>query len=327
MKRRQWLQAAAASTAWPTLWQPAQAQDSAPIRILCGFPPGGLTDLVARLFADKLRAELNQPVVVENKPGAGGRLAALALKAAAPDGRTLLIAPNSMPVFTEILYPRKTLDYDMLSDWTPVGTLCTYPFGMVVQRSLGVANVREYIARVKAQPKDAMVGNAGAGGQAHFASVQLGMAAGLELLAVPYKGNGPLSVDLIGGQVPAAVLPAADLMQHRANPKLQILGVFENERSPLIPDVPTFAEQGLKFEVGRAWMGMWAPARAPRAEVARVEAGLRNILRDPAFRETLQTRFTMAPMWSSAADTDRLQRQELALWRPIIQATGFRPES
>ena len=324
MKRRQWLRWALASG---SVAGAALAQDGAPIRILCGFPPGGLTDLVARLFAERLRTELNVPVVVENKPGAGGRLAALALKAAAPDGRTYLIAPNSMPVFTEILYPRKALDYDMLTDWTPVGTLTTYPFGMVVQRSLGVNNVREYLARIKANPKEAAIGNAGAGGQAHFASTQLGLAAGVELLTVPYKGNGPLSVDLVGGQIPAAILPAADLMQHRNHPRLQILGVLENERSPLIPDVPTLAEQGLKVDVGRAWMGMWAPAKTPRSEISRVEDALRKILRDAGFRDLLQTRFTMTPMWNSAADTDRLQRQELALWRPIIKASGFTPDN
>lgn len=304
----------------------AHAQDSAPIRILCGFAPGGLTDIVARLFADKLRVELNQPVVVDNKPGGGGRLAAQALKASPPDGRTFMIAPNSGPIFLEILYSHKSLGYDLLNDLTPVGTLSTYPFGMVVQRSLGIKNVQDYVAWVKANPKNAMFGNGGAGGQAHFAGTKLSQAMGVPLLAIPYRGNGPVNIDLLGGQLPAAILPAADLMQHRDSPKIQILGIFEDQRSPLIPEVPTFAEQGLKFNVGQAWMGMWAPAKTPRAEIERVEQALRKILSDPAFKETLMTRFTMYPMLRSAAETDRLQRAELELWRPIIKASGFTPD-
>lgn len=304
----------------------AHAQDGTPIKILCGFPPGGLTDIVARLFADKLRVELNRPVIVENKAGAGGRLAAQALKAAAPDGNTYMIAPNSMPVFQEILYPRKVLDYDMLTDWTPVATLTTYPFGMVIQRSLGLKNAKEFVDWAKTNPKQASYGMGGAGGQAHFAGTQFAIAAGIDFLAIPYKGNGPVSTDLMGGQLPAAVLPAADLMQHRNNPKLQILGVFESQRSPMVPDMPTFAEQGIKFDVGRAWMGMWAPSKTPKAEITRVEQALRKVLQDPAFKDQLVNRFTMYPMFTGSADMDNLQRAEIALWRPIIKASGFTPD-
>lgn len=325
MQRRQVLQTLLAAGALGSHLN-TRAQDRTPIKLLCGFAPGGLTDIVARLFADKLRAELNQSVIVENKPGAGGRLAAQALKAAPPDGHTFMIAPNSMPIFQEILYSRKVLDYDMLNDWTPVGTLTTYPFGMVVQRNLGLKNAQDYIAWAKANPKQAVYGSAGAGGHAHFAGTQLSLAAGVELLSIPYKGNGPVSVDLIGGQLPAAIMPAADLMQHRHNPRLQILGIFESERSPLIPDVPTFAEQGLKFNVGRAWMGMWAPAKTPRSEIARMEAALQKILKDPNFKEQLATKFTMYPMFNGAAEMEKFQRAELDIWRPVIKASGFTPD-
>jgi tripartite-type tricarboxylate transporter receptor subunit TctC len=189
-----------------------------------------------------------------------------------------------------------------------------------------VGNVMDYIAWVKAQPKDARYGAGGAGGQAHFAGTQLAMAAGIDLLMVPYKGNGPVSTDLMGGHLPAAILPASDLMQHRNNPKLQILGIFENQRSPLMPDVPTFAEQGLKFSAGQAWMGMWAPAKTPAAEIRRVENALRKVLGDPAFKELLSSRFSMQPMFKGSAETDQLQRAELDLWRPVIKASGFTPD-
>jgi tripartite-type tricarboxylate transporter receptor subunit TctC len=304
----------------------ATAQEQAPIKILVGFAPGGLTDIVARLFADKLRAELNQPVVVENKVGASGRLATQALKASPPDGRTLMVVPNSGPVFLEILYPRQALGYDLLQDLTPVGTLSTYPFALVVQRSLGVKNVQEFIAWARANPQLANYGNAGAGGHAHFIGTRLSQASGVAFTGIPYRGNGPAIIDLIGGQLPAAILPAADFAQLRSNPKLQILGLFEDQRSPLAPEVPTMAEQGLKVSVGQAWMGMWAPAQAPKAEVERISQALRKILSSADMRETLQGRFTMYPMFTSPADMDKLQRAEIELWRPIIKASGFTPE-
>ncbi len=304
----------------------ATAQEQAPIKILVGFAPGGLTDIVARLFADRLRTELNQPVVVENKAGASGRLATQALLSSAPDGRTLMVVPNSGPIFLDILYPRQTLGYDLLKDLTPVGTLSTYPFALVVQRSLGVRNLQEFIGWAKANPKLASYGNAGAGGHAHFIGTRLSQASGVEFTGIPYKGNGPLITDLVGGQLPAAILPAADFMQLRTNPKLQILGLFEEQRSPLAPEVPTLAEQGLKVQVGQAWMGVWAPAHAPRPDVERVSHALRKILSSAEMRETLQNRFTMYPMFHSPADMDKLQRAEIDLWRPVIKASGFTPE-
>ena len=304
----------------------AGAQEQAPIRILVGFAPGGLTDTVARLFADRLRVELNQPVVVENKAGAAGRLATQALKSSPPDGRTLMVVPNSGPIFLEILYPRQALGYDLLKDLAPVGTLSTYPFALVVQRSLGLKNVQEFVAWAKTNPKLASYGNGGAGGHAHFIGSQLSQATGVELKGIPYRGNGPVIIDLLGGQLPAAILPAADFAQLRSNPKLQILGLFEDQRSPLAPEVPTMAEQGLKMSVGQAWMGMWAPTQAPKAEVERISQALRKILSSTEMRETLQNRFTMFPMLNSPAEMDKLQRAEIDLWRPIIKASGFTPE-
>lgn len=314
----------AAATLMASSW--VAAQDVSPIKILVGFAPGGLTDIVARLFAERLRVELNQPVIVENKAGAAGRLATQALKASPPDGHTLMVVPNSGPIFLEILYPRQALGYDLLKDLAPVGTLSTYPFALVVQKSLGVKNVQEFVAWAKANPNLASYGNAGAGGHAHFIGTRLSQAAGVDLKGIPYRGNGPMIIDLIGGQLPAAILPAADFAQLRSNPKLQILGLFEEQRSPLAPEVPTMGEQGLKVSVGQAWMGMWAAASAPKPEIDRISAALRKILASPEMRDTLQSRFTMYPMLTTPGEMDRLQRAEIELWRPIIKASGFTPD-
>lgn len=314
----------AAATLLASSW--VAAQDGLPIKILVGFAPGGLTDIVARLFAERLRVELNQPVIVENKAGAAGRLATQALKTSPPDGRTLMVVPNSGPIFLDILYSRQALGYDLLKDLAPLGTLSTYPFALVVQKSLGVKNVQEFVAWAKANPNLASYGNAGAGGHAHFIGTRLSQATGVDFKGIPYKGNGPMIVDLIGGQLPAAILPAADFAQLRGNPKLQILGLFEEQRSPLVPDIPTLGEQGLKVSVGQAWMGMWASASAPKTEIDRISAALRKILASPEMRETLQSRFTMYPMSTTPGEMDRLQRAEIELWRPIIKASGFTPD-
>jgi tripartite-type tricarboxylate transporter receptor subunit TctC len=237
-----------------------------------------------------------------------------------------MIVPNSGPIFQEILYPRSVLGVDFLKDLAPVATLTTYPFALVVQRSLGVKNVQEFAAWTKANPKLASYGNGGAGGQAHFIGTRLGQAMGVELQGIPYRGNGPAITDLLGGQLAAAILPASDFMQLKNNPKVQILGVFEDQRSPLAPEVPTLAEQGLKFNVGQAWMGMWASVNAPKSEVDRVSNAIRKVLADPDFKETLQSKFTMYPMFTSPSEMNKLQRSELELWRPIIKASGFTPD-
>jgi tripartite-type tricarboxylate transporter receptor subunit TctC len=263
----------------------AQAQEAHSMRLLVGFPPGGLTDLVARIFADKLKTELGRPVFVDNRPGAGARLASIALKTAAPDGRSFVIAPNSVPIHQELLFTRAQLGYDFLADWAPVGTLTTFPFALVVQRSLGVRNAREFADWLRANPRQAFYGSAGAGGQSHFLGSQFGQAVGVEYTHVPYKGNGPLIVDLMGGQLASAALPAADFMKLKDHPKLQVLGLFEEQRSPLVPDIPTLAEQGVRFDVGRAWMAMWTVAGTPRSEIDRVQEALRRILTESAFRQ------------------------------------------
>ncbi len=304
----------------------AQAQDPVPIKLMVGFPPGGVTDLVARLLADKLRTELNQTVIVENKSGAGGRMASQAVKSSGTDGRMFLVVPNAGLVFLEIMYPRSALGYDMLTDLAPVAALTSYPLGMVVHSSLGVKDAKEYVTWAKANPKEAVFGTAGAGSHTHFAGMRLGEAANIDLQVIPYKGNGPVKSDLLGGQLPAAIMAASDFLQFRNNPKLRIIGVFGSHRSPLAPDIPTFAEQGIKADAGDAWMGMWTSAKTPKAEVERMQNALQKILSAPDTKEALQTKLTMTPMFRTAAEMDKLQRAELEMWRPIIKRSGFTPE-
>lgn len=303
----------------------ASAQSSQPIKFLVGFPPGGSTDTVARVLAEKMSVVLKQTIVIENKAGAGGRLAAQTLKSSAPDGLTYMIAPNATPVFQTLLYPPEVLKYDMLKDFAPVGVVVSYPLALAVGQHTGVKTAKEYVAWVKANPKDSSFGTAGAGGQTHFSGIQLGKAIGVELLAIPYRGNGPLVTDLLGGQVPAGVMTAGDILPHQRSGKVRVVGVFGAQRSPMLPDVPTFKEQGIKIDTGDAWTGMWAPANTPKDKLAQVQNALKYALALPEVRETLANKATLNPDFRPAEEMDRLQRKELAYWGPIIKATGFTP--
>lgn len=326
MNRKMFLSMLAAATLGLSAGAQAQIGSSTqPIKLLVGFPPGGSTDTVARMLADKMAVVLKQTVIVDNKAGAGGRLAAQALKTSAPDGLTFMIAPNATPLFQTLLYPVEVLRYDMLKDFAPVAVLVSYPLALAVGQHLGVKTAKEYQAHVKANPKDASFGTAGAGGHTHFSGLQLGKALGVNLQAVPYRGNGPLATDLLGGQVPAGVMTAGDIAQYQKSGRVRVIGVFGATRSPLLPDVPTFIEQGLTIDTGDAWTGMWAPAGTPQATLDRVQNALKYTLSLPEVRDVL-AKATLTPDFRSAHDMDKLQRKELAYWAPVIKASGFTPD-
>jgi tripartite-type tricarboxylate transporter receptor subunit TctC len=301
----------------------AQAQGDT-IKLLVGFPPGGSTDTIARVLGDKLAVVLKQGVLVENKPGAGGRIAAQALKASPRDGLTYMVAPNATPVFQALLYPTAVLRYDVLRDLAPVGIVASYPLALAVGPDVPAKNAAEYVAWLKANPKKASFGTAGAGGQTHFSGLQFGKAVGVAMQVVPYRGNGPLITDLVGGQLPAGVMTAGDVLPHQKGGKVRVLGVFGARRSPLLPDVPTLKEQGIDVDTGDAWTGVWAPAKTPKPQLERFERALKYVLGLPEVREQLQN-LTLTPDFRPAAEMDATVRHELAYWGPIIKVSGFNP--
>jgi tripartite-type tricarboxylate transporter receptor subunit TctC len=301
----------------------AQAQGDT-IKLLVGFPPGGSTDTIARVLGDKLAVVLKQSVLVENKPGAGGRIAAQALKASPRDGLTYMVAPNATPVFQALLYPTAVLRYDVLRDLAPVGIVASYPLALAVGPDVPAKNAAEYVAWLKANPKKASFGTAGAGGQTHFSGLQFGKAVGVAMQVVPYRGNGPLITDLVGGQLPAGVMIAGDVLPHQKGGKVRVLGVFGARRSPLLPEVPTLKEQGIDVDTGDAWTGVWAPAKTPKPQLERFERALKYVLGLPEVREQLQN-LTLTPDFRPAAEMDATVRHELAYWGPIIKVSGFNP--
>lgn len=324
-KRRRVLIAGCAVLAAP-LCPAALAQDKPVIRILLGLPPGGGTDAIARVVADRLQAELGQTVIIESKVGVGGRLAADALMSSAPDGLTYMIAPNATPTFQTLVFgPR--LKWNLWRDFAPVAGLVSYPLGMAVSLNTGATNAREFIDWVRANPT-ASFGTPGLGGQNHFLGMQFAKAAGIELPVTPYKGTPPLITDLVGGHVPCAVTLMDEMLRHHRAGKLRVIGIFSDQRSELMPDIPTMAEQGIKVGAssGDGWTAMWAPAKTPPAELDRMQRALRAVLARPDVREILTTRLMVTPHFRDAREMAKQQRAELAFWEPIIKASGFKPE-
>ncbi len=321
--RRHLLLAASATVLLPVQ---AQAQADKPaIKILMGLPPGGGTDSIARYIAERLREQLGQPVIIESKVGVGGRLAADALMTAAPDGLTYMIAPNATPTFQTLVFGPQ-LKWNIWRDFAPVAGLVSYPLGMAVNADLGVNTVPEFVRWAKANPNKASFGTPGTGGQNHFLGIQFAKVAGIELTVTPYRGTPPMITDLLGGHVSAGISLMDELMKHHKSGKLRVLGIFSDKRSELMPEIPTFAEQGFKVSSGDGWTAMWAPAKTPQAELARMQEALQKVLAQPAAREYLMTKLSVMPHYRGADDMARLQREELATWEPIIKASGFKPE-
>ncbi len=304
----------------------AQAQNDKPIRLLVGFPPGGASDSVARVLADKLPTVLRQPVIVENRPGVGGRLAAQAVKAAAPDGLTYMIAPNATFVFQHLTYPVETLGYDMTKDFTSIARINSYPMAMVVSASTGIKNAKDYVAWRKTAAGKPHYGTAGQGGDTHFNGLQFGKIAGLEMTVVPYKGNGPLVTDMLGSQILAGNMVAGDAIQHVRSGRLNYVGVFAKKRSALIPDVPTMAEQGFDTGGDDAWMGMWGPAKLDREQLTRMQRALEFVLQLPEVKDTMQGKLLQVANYAPGATIDKMLADELAHWGPVIKASGFKPQ-
>lgn len=302
-----------------------QAEDKPIIKILVGFPPGGASDNLARLMADKLRDQLKQQVIVENRPGVGGRIAAQAIKAAPPNGQMYMIAPNATFVFQHLTYPVSTLGYDMNTDFTSVARLTSYPMAMVVNSSIGVKNAKEYAAWIKTNPEKANFGTAGQGGDTHFNGLQFSKIAGTPMQVVPYRGNAPLITDLLGGQILSGNMVAGEAIQHVKAGKLNYIGIYAKERSPLLPDVPTMAEQGFDTGGNNGWMGVWGPAKLPKEELERMQNALKAVLGTSEMKEFLLTKFLQVSDYKPGAEVDKDLQAELAHWGPVIKASGFKP--
>jgi tripartite-type tricarboxylate transporter receptor subunit TctC len=301
---------------------PLLAQDrmDKPVRILVGFAPGGTADLIARVVADKLKDTVGQPVIVENKPGAAGRIAADAVKAAAPDGSTIMVMPiGPMAVVPHTL---KAIPYDPVKDFTAIGLGATFQFALAAGPASGAKTWAEFVAWAKANPSKASYATSAAGSLPHFVGVLLSRDIGIDMVHVPYKGSGAYMNDLMGGQVPSAIDTVADLSeQHRAG-RIRILATTGTTRAPATPDVPTFSELGLKNVAASGWFGFFAPPNTPKAVIDTLNRGINKALTSPDVVERL-TKLGMDPATSTPEGFAMIVATDYAKWGPIVKASGF----
>ena len=292
---------------------------SGPVRLVVGFPAGGAGDINDRVVADKIAGPLGVTVIVENKPGAGGRVAAELLKAAPADGRTVLITPLAPIVIAPLTFQK--LNYKSDTDFVPVAQLVKFPLSLAVGKDSPNTSLKDLVAWFKAHPQQASFGTSAAGSQLHFLGLMLGQAAHIDLVHVPYQGGTPLITDLIGGQVPSAI-DAFPLEFHKAG-KIRLLASSGESRSPLLPDVPTFKEQGYPTVVGEAWFGAFMSAKTSPALVQRVSEAMASAVQQPDVRQKLAAAGLEAT-GLKAPEFARLVAADQARWKPVIEVSGFK---
>ncbi len=299
----------------------AQAQVDKPVRLLVGFAPGGSADLAARLIAERMAAELKHNVVVENKPGAGGRIAATMLKDAAPDGSTVMLAPIVVPVLAPLVFSK--LAYDPLVDFMPVAHVANFQFGLAVNAGHPAKNVQELVAWFKANGAQANFGSPAPGSLPHFFGVMISRGAGIDLVHVPFNGGGPLMNALVGNQVSAGIDTLVDQIEMHRGSKTRILATSGAARSPLLPDVPTFAEAGLKGVEGTSWFAVYAPAKTPAATLRQLNAAINKAIEAPEVKERF-AKLGLEPTGGSAADLVAIMKRDTERWGPVVKASGFK---
>jgi tripartite-type tricarboxylate transporter receptor subunit TctC len=302
------------------LLRPTAAQ-AAP-ELLVGFPAGGTVDSVARLLASAWRADGTTPPIVEQRVGAGGRLAVQALVNSSPDGATVLLSPASM--FT--IYPHvfRRLAYDPVSDVVPVTSVCHYvcAFGVGPMVPVRVRTVPDFVAWVRLNPGLGAYGSPAAGAMPHFLGTQFARSAGISLTHVPYRGAAPGLQELMGGQIAAGMFALGDFLPHLADGRLRLLAVADENRSRHAPAVATFAEQGYRGLYGVESFGLFLPGRAPGAAVSRVFDMASTAVRQPAFSEGL-ARSGFEPSLLEPAAYARQLALERERWGPVVKASGF----
>ena len=270
-----------------------------------------------------MRISLGVPVIVENKPGANGMLAAEALKNAAADGTTLMIAPIAVTVFAPLTHSK--LSYDPAKDFAPVSLAATFQMALAVGPAAPAKTLHEYIAWVRANPANATYGVPIAGGPTHFFGAMLARSTGLDLMAVPYKGSALFVNDLLSGQVPAGITVLSQLLKHHEQGKLRILATSGSQRSPLTPDVPTFKELGFTSLEGIGWQAFYTTAGTPRSMVDRLSRAIASAIKAPEIGLRLQA-LGLEPVGSTPEELASRTAEDIGRWAPIVKVTGFRAE-
>lgn len=300
----------------------AQAQPlDGPLRIVVGYAPGGSSDRVARIVADKLQARLGVPVVVDNKTGAGGRLAAQQVKATPAGQNVLMLANPAVMTVAPLVF--KDSGYDPERDFIAVSHVNNYEFAVSVGAAIPVRELNHLLAWLRANPGKANFGVPATGSLPHFFALMMGEKAKVDAQVVGYRGSAPLLTDLIGGQVAVGVDTFDTVLPQHDAGKIRILAISSEKRSPLAPGIPTFKEAGIDL-VATGWNAFFAPATMPKAKVELLAKAIREVMQDG----DTQRKFTdqkMAPVVSTQAQTQAMLKSFRAQWAPVVQKSGYQP--
>jgi tripartite-type tricarboxylate transporter receptor subunit TctC len=317
--RRQFLQLGLSATAGLLPIRASAQLLEQPIRVIFPFAAGGSGDTLVRLVADKMRAALGRSVIVENRAGGAGRIGVTAVKNAAPNGSTLLIAPIAPMAVYQHVY--KSLGYDPINDFAAVSQLATFDFALAVGPQVPAHSLGELVTWVKADPARAAYGGPSTGDLTHFLGVLFGRSAGLDLRHVAYRGAVPAVTDLVAGQIPIVILPLSDLAEMDKAQRVRILASSGKKRSPFTPGVPTFREEGYDIE-GTSWYGAFAPAKTPTGTIESLSTIMATAIRAPDVSERLLA-FGLVPTGSSAAEFAAIQRADSERWASAVRLSDF----
>jgi len=292
-----------------------------PVHVIVGFPPGGGTDVIARILADRLRGPYAATVLVENKPGAAARLSVEYVKNAEPDGSVMLFTPD----FPITVYPHsfRSLNYDPLKDFTPVSpaakSMLTYNVGPAVPES--AKTLAEFVQWCKANPDKASYATTAAGGTPHFVGMMLANEAGVRMTPVHYRGGAPALQDLIGGHVPASVNPISESMASARAGTIRILAVTGSRRSAFLSEVPTMAESGYNVIV-ESWLGVFVPAKTPADVVNALSAAIAEAVKSAQMIDNL-AKVGNTTTFQTPAEFAATVKADIARWAPVVKASGF----
>ena len=326
--RRQFVQAAGSVSALASagISGIANAQAVDTVKILCGFPAGGTSDATARRVASKLAGDYAKAAIVDNKPGAGGRIAIEQLKLAPADGTVLLVTPHSMLSIYPHTYNK--LSYDPFTDVVPVSMGASFSLGLAVGPLVPdtVKTVADFVAWCKANPSKAAYGSPAAGSTPHFAGAVLEKLTGVEMRHVAYRGSVPGVADVAGGQLAAMFTPVGDFIQMQKAGKLRILATTEVKRTPFTPDVPSFTEAGFPQINWNEWFAFYAPAKTPANVVQALSVAIQKALKQQDVVDSLGL-FGLVASGSTPEDLTKATRFEHTRWAPIVKQIGFTAES
>ena len=293
-----------------------------PVKVLVPFPPGGVTDSLARITADWLTQRVGQPVVVENRPGASGAIAAEAAARAEPDGYTLFSAAT--PQLAIVPHVQK-IGYDPIRDFAPISIVGTNPFALGCNQAIPATTLKQLVEHVRSRPGQLTYASPGSGSVGHLTMALFLARAGLKMEAVPYKGGGPAMADMVAGHVPCYFGNLNELIPHAGGGKVNILAVSGEMRAPQLPEVPTVAEQGYPGFRTVTWNGYVAPAATPRSIVDRIASEIAAGCKDAAFAGRLD-KIGVEPVCSTPAQFEQAVRDDLSLWKEAVQAAGMKPQ-